>query len=212
MCPRYYPIVVGRPILEAVVESLDAAIAAERAGAARLELCVDLASGGTTPPIGLVQAVAERVTVPVFAMARPVALEQVAPLIRAGARGIVAGVLTDDRRVNVPAMRDIVAAADTFPVTFHRAFDETVDLERALEDAITAGVSRILTSGGARTAAEGTPTLAKLARLARGRVVIIAAGGVRAHNVAALIARTGVEEVHARFESESATRQLVDLL
>ena len=212
MCPRYYPIAVSRPILEAVVESLDAAIAAQRAGASRLELCVDLAARGITPPAALVREVVDRVAIPVFVMVRPAAIADVAPLIRAGARGIVAGILTDDRRVDVAAMREIVKTAAGLPVTFHRAFDEAADLAQALEDAIAAGVSRILTSGGASTASAGIPILANLVRLARGRVVIVAGGGVRAHNVTALIAGTGVGEVHARFESESATRQLVDLL
>jgi copper homeostasis protein len=70
----------------------------------------------------------------------------------------------------------------------------------------------VLTSGGAPTAREGADVLAQLVRRGGDRIAIVAAGGVRAENVAALLARTRVREVHARFEDEAGTRRLVDLL
>ena len=214
-----------RPILESVVETVDAAVAAESAGSARLELCVELSIGGTTPPIALVGEVAARVSVPVFVMIRPrggnfvyspaeraVMRSDIAAVTAAGAAGIVAGALSRDGRVDVETTREMVDAASGVPVTFHRAFDETPDPNEALERVVEAGVARVLTSGRAAFALDGADVLADLVRRAGPRIVILAGGGVRAENVVELIARTGVREVHARFEDEARTRRLVDLL
>src|SRR6476469_8730205 len=161
-----------RSLLESVVESVAGARAAEQAGAARLELCSRLADGGVTPPAGLVTAVLERVSIPVFVMVRPrpgdfvyshaemhEALKDVTALRMRGARGFVVGVLHPDRRIDVERTRTLVDRAQGLPVTFHRAFDEAPDPNAALEDAIEAGASRVLTSGGAATALDGADRL-----------------------------------------------------
>ena len=214
-----------RPILESAVETAAAAVAAEAAGSARLELCVDLDIGGTTPPIALVRDVIARVSIPVFVMIRPrgggfvydaaeraVMRRDIASAADGGAAGIVLGALSADGRVDVATTREMIDAAGGLPVTFHRAFDDTLDPFEALERVIEAGASRVLTAGGAPTAREGADVLAELVRRAGDRIVIIAAGHVRAENVVELIAHTGVREVHARFEGEPRTRRLVDLL
>jgi copper homeostasis protein len=97
-------------------------------------------------------------------------------------------------------------------VTFHRAMDSAANLAVALDDAIEAGVSRVLTSGGAPAALEGVDVIAALVEQARERVSIIAGGGVREHNVRAVIARTGVHEVHARLVNEVQMRGLVEIV
>jgi copper homeostasis protein len=207
------------------VETLEAAVAAEAAGTARLELCVDLPAGGTTPPIALVRAVTARVAIPVFVMVRPrgggfvysaaeraIMRRDIGAVAAAGAAGIVVGALLEDGRVDVDTTREMVEAASGLPVTFHRAFDEAPDPIEALEHVVDAGAARVLTSGGAPTAREGADVLAQLVRRGGDRIAIVAAGGVRAENVAALLARTRVREVHARFEDEAGTRRLVDLL
>lgn len=97
-------------------------------------------------------------------------------------------------------------------MTFHRAFDETPDLDAALDDLIEAGAARVLTSGGVATAFDGAARLAALVRRAADRIAILAGGGVRAHNVTAVVRATGVREVHMRFEDEARTRQVVILL
>jgi copper homeostasis protein len=216
---------VPRVLLEAVVETAAAARAAARAGASRLELCVDLASGGTTPPPDLTQAVVAAAGVPVFVMIRPrpgtfvysarelaEMARQIDEALAGGAAGLVLGVLQADGRVDVPRTRDLIARAAGTPVTFHRAFDATPDLESALDDLIAAGAARVLTSGGAPSAFDAIPRLAALVRRAGDRIVVLAGGGVRSHNVAAIVAGTGVAEVHMRFEDEARTRQVADLL
>lgn len=203
-------------IVESCVDSLDAAVASEAGGAARLELCARLDVGGTTPDPTLVAAVVAAVRIPVVAMVRPrggdfvydpvelsAMVRDIGRLRDAGAHGIVTGVLTADGAINTPLMHVLVRMAGRLPVTCHKAFDEVRDLDAALDALIGLGVTRVLTSGGAATAAEGADALARLVQRAAGRVAIIAGGTVRASNVGALVDATGVAEVHARVIREA---------
>src|SRR5688500_6596319 len=140
------------------------------------------------------------------------ALREAASARRRGAHGIVFGTLQPDDRVDIDRTRRLVEHAGDLPVTFHRAFDAVPDQTAALEDLVTAGVRRVLTSGAAPTALEGADRLAALVEQGAGRLTVLAGGGVRAHNVRALLVRTGVTEVHARFEGEAGTRALAVLL
>jgi copper homeostasis protein CutC len=205
----------GAVVVESCVDSLDAAVASAEGGAHRLELCANLEVGGTTPALALVRAVVAAVAIPVCVMVRPrsgsfvYTPEELASMVgtieavkATGAAGIVTGVLTPAGAIYGAMMRPLVALAHPLPVTCHRAFDEAPDLDAALDALIAIGVSRLLTSGGAPTAAEGAGTLARLVRRAEGRVAVIAGGQVRAHNVRALVEATGVREVHARIIRE----------
>lgn len=210
-------------LVEAAVETLESSLAAERAGADRIELCDNLSEGGTTPDGGLVAAIVERIRLPVFVLIRPRAgdfvysAREFDAMIRdieltrtMGIAGIVTGVLDANGRVDVKRTRSLVKAAGGLPVTFHRAIDSSANLGAALDDAIEAGVSRVLTSGGARTAQEGVDVIAALVSQARERLSIIAGGGIREHNVREVIARTGAHEVHGRLVDEAQMRGLVD--
>jgi copper homeostasis protein len=198
-------------LIEAAVESLESALAAQGAGANRVELCANLSVGGTTPGASLIAAVLDKTNLPVFVMIRPRGggfvysddeieemLGDIEHARSTRVAGIVTGVLTPDARVDVERTRALVNAASRLPVTFHKAFDSTDNLPEALEQLVQIGVSRVLTSGGAPTALDGASAIADLVDRARDRIAIIAGGKVRAHNVRELIARTGVREVHAR--------------
>jgi copper homeostasis protein len=115
-----------------------------------------------------------------------------------GADGIAIGGLKLDGTVDLALVRMMIEAAHDLPVTFHRAFDLTPDLDASLESLADAGVQRILTSGGAPTAAEGASTLARLVGEAGSRLTVIAGGGVREENVRSLVSLSGVREVHVR--------------
>ena len=212
-------------ILEACVETVEEARAAEAGGAARVELCANLADQGTTPEAARLAACVSAAAIPVFAMVRPrpgafvyVPAERDAMEVEArrartlGASGIVTGALTPERTIDVPAMRALVAAAGPLPVTFHRAFDLVGDRPEALETLIDLGVSRVLTSGAAATALDGAVEIARIVRQAAGRIVVVAGGGVRAHNVGEIVARSGVSEVHAHLGGEDAVRAVVSRL
>jgi copper homeostasis protein len=212
-------------LVEAAVETLDSALAAERAGADRIELCDNLNDGGTTPGAGLIAAVAERIRLPVFVLIRPRAggfvysddefdtmVRDIGLAVRMGIAGIVTGALAPDGRVDATRMRTLVKAAAGLPVTFHRAIDSALNLPAALEKAIEEGASRVLTSGGAETALEGVDLIAALVDQARARITVVAGGGIREHNVRDVISRTGVREIHARLIDEAQMRGLIDVV
>lgn len=200
-------------VIEACVESLEAALAAERGGADRLELCANLDVGGTTPSAELLAAVKSRVGIPVFTMIRPrggsfvyTAADRdemrrdITAVRERGADGLVLGMLDERGRVDVPGMRDVLADADGLPVTFHRAFDEIADQHAALDLLMELGVGRVLTSGGGASALEGADAIRSLVEHAGERIRVMAGGGVRAHNARELVRLTGVSELHARCE------------
>jgi len=211
-------------LVEACVDSVDAARVAERAGARRLELCENLDVGGTTPSSELLGAVRAAVRIPISVMVRPRGGSYVHPqselevmrqhIDRArdlGADMIVIGVLTETGAIDLPAVRELVARAGSLPVTFHRAFDEVDDQLAAIDQLIDAGVARVLTSGGAPTALDGAERLHALVERAAGRLVVMAGGRVRPATARALVARSGVAEVHARSElDELRVRGIVE--
>jgi copper homeostasis protein len=200
------------PILvEACVDSVASALAAERGGAGRLELCDNLFDGGTTPSAGMISAVKAAVRIPVFVIVRPrgggfvytndelgVMRLDIEAAKMLGANGVVVGALTRDARVDVEQLFTLVAAAGGLPVTFHRAFDLARDQQQALESLMQCGVSRVLTSGGAGTVLEGVGAITSLVRRAAGQIEVMAGGGVREDNVQEIVQRTGVREVHVR--------------
>jgi copper homeostasis protein len=200
------------PILvEACVDSVASSLAAERGGARRLELCDALFDGGTTPSAGMIAACKAAVSIPVFVMIRPrggdfvysdaerdVMRRDVVVARKLGADGVAIGGLRPDGIVDLALVRFLMEAARELPVTFHRAFDFTPDLEASLESLADAGVQRVLSSGGASTAAEGAMVLADLVRQAGSRIVVMAGGGVREENVRSLVSVSGVREVHVR--------------
>ncbi len=209
-------------LVEAAVESLEAALSAERAGADRIELCANLGVGGTTPSAGLITSVAQQARIPVFVMIRPrggdfvYSADEVDGMIEdidrarpLGIAGVVTGALRSDGGVDVDSMRRLMNPAAGLPVTFHKAFDVAVNLPGALEQVIDLGASRVLTSGGAATALDGAGTIASLVDQAGDRISIVAGGKIREQNVREVIGRTGVREVHARLSDEAGMRSLV---
>jgi copper homeostasis protein len=210
--------VSGRPIFEICVDSVAGVRVARAAGADRVELCSDLAEGGITPSIGLIEAaVAAAGPVAVHVLIRPrggdfvygpdeaaVMLRDVDAAAAAGAAGIVSGALSAEGTIDAELTGRIKARCE-LPLTFHRAFDVTVDPVQGLETLIELGVPRLLTSGQQTSAAEGADLIAALHRRAAGRIVIMAGGGITERNVASLRAVTGVGELH--FSGAAPTRR-----
>jgi copper homeostasis protein len=212
-------------VVEAAVESVDEVLAAERGGAHRLELCARLDVGGVTASPAAYRLVRKNASLPIAMMVRPRAPSFIYSLsdldaarrhldgaIKLGADMIVFGALDANARVDEKATREVVQRAGKTPVTFHRAFDHVADQMEALDVLIGAGVSRVLTSGGAATAEEGIEALARLVERAADRIVIMAGGKVRGHNVRAIVEGSGVREVHARCTDVSVVRGIVDAL
>lgn len=207
--------------VEVCVDSVASAIAAQRGGAARIELCGSLTEGGITPSAGLIEMTRAAVSVPLHVMIRPrggdfcyeadefeVMRRDIALAQRMGANGVVFGVLDVNGNVDVARTRELVEAARPLSVTFHRAFDMTVDLFRALDDICAAGVDRILTSGGESSSLNAQEIIAQLVRHDRGRVVVMPGGGIKPENARSLVDHTGVTEVHVGLRAASASPML----
>lgn len=202
-------------IVEAAVESAEEALAAERAGAARVELCARLDVGGTTPARETIARAVALCTVPVMVMVRPrggdflYADEEFVEMCEAilvaramQAHGVVFGLLNADDTVDEPRTLELAEIAYPLDVVFHKAIDRTPDPFEALEAVRRAGVDRVLTSAGQRTAEEGARGLARMVHQAAGRPTILAGGGVRPGNVARIVRESGVREVHARMDGD----------
>jgi len=197
-------------LLEISVETLEVALAAERGGADRIELCGDLSLGGVTPGADLLRAARVQVPIPIFSMVRPregdfvYSSAEFAEMKRAisaakefGMNGIALGILTKEGRVDLQRTRELVELARPLPVTYHRAFDEAADLHQALEDVIQSDAKRILTSGGANSALEGAAVLAELIEGAGERIVIVPGAGISGANIVEVARRTRAREFHS---------------
>jgi copper homeostasis protein len=195
-------------VIEVCVDSVESAIAAERGGADRVELCDNLLEGGTTPSAGAIEVARQRLGIKMHAIVRPrggdfcysevefaVMKRDIAVAKQLGADGVVIGILTSDGDVDVERTRELIELARPLSVTFHRAFDMARDPFRALEELIALGADRILTSGQEPSVIEGLDLIAELVRRAGDRAIIMPGGGTE-RNIKKVVAQSGVREVH----------------
>ncbi len=198
-----------RPIFEVCVDSIESALAAERGGAERVELCSDLLEGGLTPSYGVLRVARERLRIGIMAMVRPrggdfcyseaefaAMLEDVSMARETGVQGVVFGVLTPDGDVDGDRTRQLIERARPLAVTFHRAFDMTRDPYAALEVLIGLGVDRVLTSGQEPSVLEGLDLIADLLVRAAGRIIVMPGGGITDRNIARIRERVPAREMH----------------
>jgi copper homeostasis protein len=197
-------------VLEICVDSVESAVAAERGGARRVELCSDLLEGGITPSPGLLELVRKRLQIDVFVMIRPrggdfcytdeefeVMKSDIEYAKRLGADGVVLGILDAQGYVDVERSRELVELAKTLPVTFHRALDMSVDFIDSLERITQTGAQRVLTSGGKRRVMDSMPDISDAIQRTRGRLTVMAGGGLNPENIRLVAQGTGASEFHA---------------
>ena len=196
------------------MDSVESAINAEKGGASRLELCSNLVEGGTTPSLGLLRVIKERVKIPVYVMLRPrggdfvyseddfqVMKENLVLFKENGADGLVFGILTPDGVIDVIRSKEIIQLSRPLPVTFHRAFDMVKDPATSLDTLISLGVDRVLTSGQESTALEGLPLLASLIKQAQAKIIVVPGGGITERNLQRILKESGAKEFHCSARS-----------
>ena len=202
-------------ILEICANSAASCVEAEAGGAARVELCAGIPEGGTTPSYGEIRMAKELTShIDINVIIRPRGgdflytpaeiqsmLYDIELAKQLGVHGVVFGCLTKEGDVDVPLLNKLVAASKPLSVTFHRAFDVCRDPFEALEQIITAGCDRILTSGQQQDAVKGIPLLAELVQRAAERLIIMPGCGVRENNIAQIEQETGAKEFHTSARS-----------
>jgi copper homeostasis protein len=200
--------------IEICVDSIEGALAAERGGADRIELCDNLFEGGTTPSGGCIKLTRSAVRIGLQVMIRPrggdfvysdpefsIMREDIRIARELGADGVVLGCLTPEGDVDVPRTRALIEASRPMNVTFHRAFDMCREPRAALRDLVRLGVNRILTSGQEANCLEGLELIADLQREAAGRIIVMAGGGITPRNLGMVVDATGLTEVHLAAQS-----------
>lgn len=196
-------------ILEGCVDSVESAVIATEAGANRLELCSSLVIGGTTPTAALYEEVRKNCKNRIHVLIRPrfgdfcytdhefaVIRREVQAFRQMGAEGVVAGILNVDGSLDTRRMELLMEDAGGMSVTLHRAFDLCADPYKALEEAAALGIHTILTSGQRESSLEGKECLRKLAEQSRGRVAIMAGGGIGGAAIRTLYPATGITAYH----------------
>ena len=196
--------------IEIACFNLDSAIIAQNTGADRVELCADMLVGGTTPTIEIIKQAREHLNIDLYIMIRPRGghfvysdseFEQMKSEIEAikklGVNGFVFGILKDDNTINIEQNLELVELAKSFPCTFHRAFDEILDYEKALENVISCGFSTLLTSGTFPNVMEGKYVLKQLVIQANNRIEIMPGGGLRSTNISALDEMVNINWFHS---------------
>ena len=203
--------------LEVIAFTIESVLLAQQSGAHRIELCDNPAEGGTTPGYGMIKTAREKTSLLLYPIIRPrsgdflysdeafeIMKRDVLLCKELGCDGLVIGLLQPDGSIDKKRTTALVEAAYPLGVTFHRAFDRVANPFEALEDIITTGCERILTSGLKPTATEGAETLAQLVRQANDRIIIMPGSGVRSENIVALARQTGAIEFH------SSARKMAD--
>ena len=202
-------------IIEACVDSVESAINAQLGGADRVELCDNILEGGTTPSYASILLARKQLKIDLFVIIRPrggdflysdIELEimhnDILKSKSMGADGIVFGILEEDGHIDIDNCRKLVELARPMKVTFHRAFDMSADALKSMEDIISLGIDRILTSGQAASVPDGISTIKNLVKQAAGRIIIMPGGGIREENIDDIRKETGASEFHVSLRTK----------
>ena len=199
-----------KAILEVCAFHIDSCMIAERAGAARVELCDNPIEGGTTPSYGTIKKAREKITILLYPILRPrsgnyfysdeefdILKHDILMCKELGCDGISVGISTIDSVVDTERMKRIVEWAGNMGVTCNRVFDCAPDPFQALEDIIACGCERVLTSGQKSAAPDAGNLLHQLVEQAGDRIIIMPGAGVKSSNIAKLKAESGATEFHS---------------
>ena len=198
-------------ILEVCANSYESAINAEKGGAHRIELCENLSVGGLTPNFVLAKKVISELTIPVFILIRPrngdfnysnEEFEQIKKDIiffkNLGCKGIVSGILTKDKNIDIIRTRELIELSRPLEFTFHRAFDEVLNPIDGLYQLIEVKANRLLTSGQKNTAVLGIELIKKLINISDKKIIIMPGSGINSDNILEF-KKIESEEIHGSF-------------
>ena len=196
--------------LEIIGFNIESCMAAQDAGADRIELCASPGEGGTTPSYAFIKEARKKLNIDLYVMIRPrggdflytneefeIMKNDVMACKQLGCDGIVTGILMEDGKVDKERCKELLEYAYPLEATFHRAFDRVADPYEAMEDIIDLGFERILTSGLVPKAIDGKETLSALIKKSAERIIIMPGSGVNASNIISIAKSTGAKEFHS---------------
>lgn len=196
--------------LEICAGSVQSAFAAQKGGADRIELCDNLYEGGTTPPYGMIKTCQTLLNIPVFPIIRPrggdfvysdgefaVMKQDILCCLELGCEGVVFGILNLDGSIDTERCSELIKIAANMQLTFHRAFDRCNDREKGLEELISMGFHRVLSSGGKENAHNSIPELERLVKQADNRISVMPGSGITDQNLLQIALATGAKEFHS---------------
>lgn len=180
--------------IEICANSFASALAAQNAGADRIELCTQLSVGGLTPSYGLITKIKEELSIPIHVLIRPragdfnytkdeldIMIRDIEFCEKIGCTGVVSGVLKEDQSLDVNATKQLIEAAGKMEFTFHRAFDVVPNPSETLRELEVLGVTRILSSGQKTKAIDGIETLKNLLQIS-GKIQLMPGSGINLNN------------------------------
>lgn len=201
--------------IEICINSVQSAIEAEKGGADRVELCSNMFEGGTTPSYGDIVEARKRVKIPIHAMVRPrgsdfcysdvefdIMKREIEIMKEMKIDGVVFGILTKDGKVDTKRCEELVKLADGMKITFHRAFDVSVDIYDALENIISLGFHRILTSGAEPDLVCGINNIKRVMDKAKDRIIIMPGAGINERNMSYVVKELSAKEYHVMLNKE----------
>lgn len=195
--------------IEICANSVASCLQAQKGGAYRVELCAGIPEGGTTPSYGETAVARQLLDIKLNIIIRPrggdflysevehqAMLHDIEMAKKLGVDGVVIGCLKANGTIDMERNKELIDAAKGMNVTFHRAFDMCKDPFESLEQIISLGCDRVLTSGQQPTAIEGVSLLAELVAKANSRIIIMPGSGVNEDNIATIAAETKATEFH----------------
>lgn len=196
--------------LEVCANSFASAKEAEKGGAIRVELCENMAEGGTTPSYAQIKLCKSSLKLQVWPIIRPrggdflysddefeLMKEDILNCKSLGCDGAVTGILMANGEIDQKRCAELIELAKPMPLAFHRAFDMSNELPKALETLINLGFVRVLSSGGANDAYNGITVLSKLVKQAKGRIEIMPGAGINPQNILIIKEQTGASVFHS---------------
>ena len=203
-------------IYEFCAENVTLLEKAMQAGARRIELCDNLAVGGTTPSYGVTKAAVELAAnydTTIMTMIRPrggdfvyndleiaIMLEDIRLTAQAGSQGVVFGALTADKKLDKANLEKLIAASKGMEIVFHMSFDELSDDDQleAIDWLSQAGVTRILTRAGVfgDSLEKRFAHYHRILEHAKGKIEILPGGGIDLDNRQTFIDQLGVTQLH----------------